>query len=544
MLRTRSLGIVLFLVTTPLSAQFLPPATYPTGPGPVSVVVGDFNGDGIPDLAVVNHGAEEVGVENGVSVLLGNGDGTFRPHVDYGADYGPNTVITADFNNDGKLDLAVANGQANTNQVFILIGNGDGTFGVRPGNGVGPASQWLVAGDFNSDGNLDLAVASYGALFVQGGVDILLGNGDGTFKSPVYYPAGSNPFGIMTADFNHDGILDLAVVDIDISSGVSILLGNGDGTFQSAMFYAVGGNPRVGFVADFNGDGNLDIAVGNSNDNCVSILFGNGTGYFAPPVNYPAGANIQLLAAGDFNGDGKLDLVTANSGSNNVGVLQGNGDGTFQAPVNFATGNSPMWVAVADLNGDKAPDLVVANSVDNTVSVLLNKGTDFSISASPVSPATVSPGGTATSTISLKLLNLFNNPVTLTYAVQPAQSAPECSLSPNPATFDARGNATVTMTINTAVTVVSRNNPQPFSFGWLPLVGLVLIGAGVGSNRRSRTKLAAHALGAVLLGGMMFQAACGSGGNRIVQPPKTYTITVTGVSGSTQHSATTTIMVQ
>jgi hypothetical protein len=310
------------------------------------------------------------------------------------------------------------------------------------------------------------------------------------------------------------------------------------------MFYPAGRNPRLGFVADFNEDGNLDIAVGNTNDNDVSILFGNGTGYFAPPVNYAAGTTIQLLAAGDFTGIGKLDLVTANSGSNNISVLPGKGDGTFQAPVNFATGNSPMWVAVADLNGDKAPDLVVANSADSTVSVLLNKGTDFAISASPASPTIVNGGQTATSTISLKLLNSFNNPVTLTYSVQPAQSAPECSLSPNPATFDAQGNAFVTMTIKTAVTGASRNNLQALSLGWFPLVGLALIGAGVGSNRRTRAKLASYALAIAVLSGLMFQVACGSGSKGIVQPPQTYTITVTGVSGSAQHSATTTIMVQ
>jgi len=532
--------ILLTFVTTPLLGQFQPQTTYPTGPTPYSIAVGDFNKDGFPDLAIVNNGAEEVGVANGVSVLLGNGDGTFRSHVDYGASYGPHSVITADFNNDGKLDLAVANGQYG--EVFILIGNGDGTFGGGPVIYIGSNPQWLVAGDFNGDGKVDLAVASYGADDTTGTVAILLGNGDGSFQLPVYYPAGINPFGVMAADLNHDGFLDLAVVDNNGSFGVSVLFGNGDGTFQPAMLFPTGRNPRVGAIADFNADGNPDIAVGNCIDNDVSVLLGNGFEYFAPPVEYSAGNYIQLLAAGDFNGDGKLDLVTANSSSNTVSVLLGNGDGTFQPAVDFATGNSPMWVAVADVNGDKAPDLIVANSADNTVSVLLNKGTDFSMSASPASPATVSRGQAASSTISLHLLNSFNNPVTLTYAVQPAAAAPECSLSPNPAVFDAQGNATVTMTITTAVTPVSRNTLHSFSFAWLPVMGLALVGVGCGCGKRE--KLMAGLLAGMVFGGVMFEIACASSsGSKVVTPPQTYTITVTGTSGSAQHSATTTITV-
>lgn len=547
MLRTGLLGILLFLAITPLQAQFLPQATYSTGPRPFSLGLGDFNGDGIADLVVVNNGADEVGVANSVSVLLGNGDGTFQSQENYWAGYGSNSVITADLNQDGKIDLAVANGQTYTNQVFILLGNGDGSFSWRGGNWAGPTPQWLTAGDFDGDGNLDLAVASYGGPYtspVQGGLYILLGNGDGTFEVPVYYSAGTNPFGVMAADFNHDGILDLAVLDNNEPFGVLIFLGNGDGTFHALMLFPAGHNSRVGVIADLNGDGNLDIAVGNCIDNNVSILLGDGTGYFAPPVNYAAGAYIQLLAGGDLNGDGKFDLVTANSGSNSVSVLLGNGDGTFQSPADFATGSSPMWVAVADFNGDNEPDLVVANSADNTVSVLLNKGTDFSISASATTPGIVTRGQNATATISLKLLTWFHNPVTLTYSVQPAESAPECSFVQNPVTFDDQGNATVTMTINAAMTAFSPDNRGALSFGWVPLVGLALIGAGFGSKRGARRKLTAFGLGVVLFGGIAFQAACGSGAEKIAQPPKTYTITVTGVSGSAQHAATTTIMVQ
>ena len=551
MSKTCFLCSLVLLLATPLWAQFQPQVAYPTGPGPFSIAVGDFNRDGIPDLAVVNHGADEVGVANSLSVLLGNGDGTFQAQSLYGVGWGPATVITADFNGDGKPDLAVANGESNVNEVFILLGNGDGSFG-----GGGPlvwpfhTPQWLAAGDFDGDGQVDLAVASYGTNGTfpsyPGTADVVLRNADGTYQRPTSYSAGTDPFGIMTADFNHDGFLDLAVTDNNPPFGVSIMLGNGDGTFQPAMFYATGRNPRIGAIADFNGDGNLDIAVANCIDNNVSILLGDGLGGFAAPVNYAAGTNIQLLAAGDFNGDGKTDLVTADSGSNTVSVLLGNGDGTFQSAIAYPVGNAPMWVAVADVNGDKAPDLVVANSGDNAVGVLLNKGIDFSISASAPTPATVTAGQSSTANISLTLLTWFNSPVTLTYSVQPTESAPECSLSPNPVTFDAQGNAAVTLTIKTATTAVSRNALGELSFAWLPLAGLALIGTAFGAKRGNGRKVTAYLMAGIVCCGLIFQSGCGTGGGgvtKISRPPQTFTITVTGAAGSIQHSATTTLTV-
>jgi hypothetical protein len=216
----------------------------------------------------------------------------------------------------------------------------------------------------------------------------LLGNGDGTFQPQLTYAVGFTPFGVMAADFNHDGNVDLAVTDNNGYFGVYILLGNGNGTFQSPMWFAAGTNPRVGVVADFNGDGNLDLAIGNCLDNDVSILFGDGHGNFSGPANYATGNYVQAVASGDFNQDGNLDLVTANSGSNSVSVLLGNGDGTFQTHVDYATGNNPRDVAVGDFNGDGAPDLVTANYSGNTISILLNifRATTTTLAAFP-SPA-------------------------------------------------------------------------------------------------------------------------------------------------------------
>ena len=358
------LGSVLLLLPLQLTAQFNTHVDYPTGQVPFGVAAGDFNGDAKLDLAVTNS------VDNTVSVLLGNGNGTFQPRVDYATGARPTSVVVADFNGDGKLDLAITNGSGNS--VSVLLGNGDGTFRPHADYATNTNPQFLVAADFNGDGHLDLATANYGPDYSPGTVSVFLGNGDGTFQPERSYPAGINPFGIMAGDFNRDGKIDLAVTNNNGAWGVWILLGNGDGSFQSTAFYGTGANPRQGVVADLNGDGNLDLVAANCIDNDISMLLGDGQGHFSSPVNYPAGEYIQAVSGGDFNLDGKLDLVTANAVSNSVSVLLGNGDGTFEANVDYATGNGPNSIAIGDFNGDGTPDIVTANYASNTVSVLLN----------------------------------------------------------------------------------------------------------------------------------------------------------------------------
>src|SRR5438270_739962 len=175
MLKTCSLVGFMLLFTVRVFAQFQPRVDYGVGPTPFSVAVGDFNGDGHPDLAVTNSGTTGT---NGVSILLGNGDGTFQTHVDYAADDRPTSLVAADFNRDGKLDLAIVNGSSST--LSILLGNGDGTFKAHvdyPTVAANP--QWLVAADFNNDGILDVATANYGPDYYGGSVSVFLGNGDG-----------------------------------------------------------------------------------------------------------------------------------------------------------------------------------------------------------------------------------------------------------------------------------------------------------------------------------------------------------------------------
>src|SRR6267143_1107003 len=275
----------------------------------------------------------------------------------------PTSVTAGDFNGDGKLDLAVTN--EGSNNVSVLLGNGDGTFqaAVSYPAGSGPVS--VTSGDFNGDGKADLVVANPGA--GSNSVSVLLGNGDGTFQAAVSYPAGSVPFSVTSGDFNGDGMLDLAVTN-EGSNNVSVLLGNGDGTFRAAADYSVGAQPFSVTAGDFNGDGKPDLAVANAGSNNVSVLLGNGDGTFQAAVSYGVGSSPVSLVSGDFNGDGKLDLAAANESGNNVSVLLGNGDGTFPSPASYGAGLQPWSVTSADFNGDGKPDLAVVNNGSYTVS--------------------------------------------------------------------------------------------------------------------------------------------------------------------------------
>lgn len=281
---------------------------------------------------------------------------------------GPWGVAVGDFNGDGKQDLAVPN--ESLNYVYIALGNGDGTFQSPVAYATGNAPQFVATGDFNSDGKLDVVVCNQS----DGTVSILLGKGDGTFEAHVDYPAGSSADVVATGDFNGDGKLDLVVTNFAAST-VSVLLGNGDGTFQSPVAFPTGRNPNWTAVGDFNGDGALDLAVTNSSDNTVSILLGNGDGSFHAHVDYPTGTGPACAVAGDFNGDGRLDLAVAdNFAPGQVYVFLGNGDGTLQQAVSYSAGDGAINLTAADLNGDGNLDLAVVNSSANSVSILLGGG--------------------------------------------------------------------------------------------------------------------------------------------------------------------------
>jgi hypothetical protein len=368
-LATAALGAV-----TP-GLSFLNSQSPVVGSNPQSIAVGDFNRDGIADLAVANNGS------NSVTILSGNGDGTFTQAKNSPVTVGgnPSSVTVGDFNGDGIADLAVANTYTGT--VTILMGGGDGTFtpALNSPVSVGNEPFSIAVSDLNRDGIPDLAVANWGSNTVT----ILLGNGDGTFTPAANSPvsAGIYPDSIAVGDFNRDSIPDLAVVN-DNASLMTILLGNGDGTFYAAPSspVTVGYNSTSVAMGDFNGDGKPDLAVSSFIDSAMTILLGNGDGTFTPATKSPfsAGYNPQSVAVGDFNRDGIADLAVANAGVNPVIILLGNGDGTFTPAANIpvSSANTHQSVAVGDFNADGISDFVVANNDgSNTANVQLSKTT-------------------------------------------------------------------------------------------------------------------------------------------------------------------------
>lgn len=346
------------------SLNFGPALNYGADSGSEDVVVGDFNRDDVPDLAVVN---EDL-TSNDVSILINQGDGTFQPPLNLGVGVNPVSLAVDDFNIDGRLDLAVANfSNPAATSLSILLGNGDGTFRAAVGYNAGENAHSVAVGDFDGDQKLDLAVANYD----RDSVSVLLGNGDGTFRAPFAYGVGRTAAYLAKGDFNGDLKLDLAVANLD-SSNVSVLLGRGDGTFQAALSYPTGARPYGIAAGDLDGDLQLDLVTANLSGNSVSVLRGNGDGSFRLPIDYAVGLNPGAVAVGRLDVDGTPDIVATNFNGHTVSTLLGNGDGTFQPAVAFPTDFFPSGVAARDLNGDGKID-VAASTFTGTVTVLLNQ---------------------------------------------------------------------------------------------------------------------------------------------------------------------------
>ncbi|HEV2177455.1 MAG TPA: FG-GAP-like repeat-containing protein [Terriglobia bacterium] len=372
-------NVCFFATTASESSVTLNRTDIGVGHDPAFMAVGDFNRDGKLDLAVTND------TDNTVSVLLGKGDGTFNAPTTVAVGVDPLGIVVADFNNDGKPDLAVVNDNCGAppcqpGSVSILLGNGDGTFQTHVDFTVGTGPVHLAAGDFNGDGNIDLAVTNE----IDDTVSILLGNGAGGFSTAVAYQCALGPISVGAGDFNQDGKLDLAVAGL-VDSRVSILLGNGDGTFQSPEYLATGPEPFGLVVADFDNDGILDIAVTDIGVNDVAVLIGLGNANFFPAAIYPVTGGPFGLIAGDFNGDGILDLATASHSAPGASILLGSGGGKFQAATTYTTGANPVSVAAGDFNGDGRLDLVAADESAAAVSVLLQPVLAPAVTLSPTS---------------------------------------------------------------------------------------------------------------------------------------------------------------
>ncbi len=394
----------LFSVTNSTnSPAFGPPGPIAVGNGPVDVIAADFNNDGKPDLAVVTECGSDPSCSpftssKSIDILLGNGNGTFSTRSRLTNLSFATSAAVGDFNHDGNMDLVVISEPNCMGCAYITtyLGRGDGTFkkGKLAIPGIDGNIRGITAGDFDGDGNLDLAVTGVSEIpFVL----ILSGNGDGTFanNSAIFYPAlGGYALAITTGDFSNDDILDLAV--IFGSSTYQVFLGDGTGGFSAAAAHASDrpipmtlywGAPQTVAMGDFNGDGILDLAYVDSTLGSLVVQLGNGNGTFAQQSGQSVPAENANISAIDINGDGILDLAVVYAGDR-LSVYLGNGDGTFQAGFSPAAGNAPSGgLGIGDFNGDGRIDLAVSNPFDNTVSILLQgptTSTTLTSSANPV----------------------------------------------------------------------------------------------------------------------------------------------------------------
>ncbi len=432
-------------VVRAVGINFLAPVTFAAGINPVMIRTADMNGDGKVDLLTVNLGKltgnDYVGGD--VSLLLGNGDGTFQAPISIAAGKVPRDLGSGDFNEDGKLDLVIADTPYTSgHQLLLRLGNGDGTFqppaviqtqtadsldvvdlnpdvddhddivtngSILFGRGDGtfaPAVKLPIGadmkldvarvGDLNGDSKPDIVVASSQSQVVS----VFLGNGDGALRPPHHYPIDGPADQIEITDLNHDRFLDVEVSNGE--GGGARLIGNGDGTFQAPELYAAGGAADTA-VADFTGDGVPDLVVANSSgyiDGGAVLLKGLGGGRFGPPVAIPGHAGSRV-ATGDWNGDNKQDLVFTLDGDGvaqkpHVVVALGNGDGTFTSSTQInLPGDQALFTffcTPAFVNADKAPDLLVANPATGEVAVLLGDGKG-GLSAQPSVPIGLTPNG-------------------------------------------------------------------------------------------------------------------------------------------------------
>ncbi len=370
---TRSFLLLAWLLAAgcPAGEPFVPPdpfylyATYAVGKNPTSVTTADFNQDGVTDLIVTNIGNDSL------SILFGNGDGSFKESRRLAVSVEPRALALNDYNGDGRTDIAVA--CAGSDQVALFFGLAGGQFGEGQRYPVQRTPVSIATGDVNGDNKPDLAVALRNDKII-----VLLGQGDGTFASGSRYEYGDTPTSIALADLTQDGKLDLIVTNGGpMSNAVTIWTGNGDGSFRDPADYRTGKRPLgVGF-ADFNNDRKTDLLIINGERDTFTVFLGNGNGTFQEGKESGADAGPVGGATGDFDGDRATDVAIVNIQSSDLSILFGRGDGTFKyPPKNYRVSAGPFAVTSLPLrlNEPEQPGLAVVNNGAGNVSIFLHRG--------------------------------------------------------------------------------------------------------------------------------------------------------------------------
>jgi VCBS repeat protein len=519
----------------------IPPGGYP--------VAADFNGDGKPDLATLGSSRIDILINNGPTPTAVTHSYSFPAGV-----FPQSFMAAADVNGDGKTDLLlVAEDVSGTGTVWdleVFPGNGDGTFGTPIVTPLGSIRVDVFAvGDFNGDHKPDVAMIDISGINPNN-VYVLLGNGDGTFGAPTSYFAGNQLNALALADFNGDGKLDIAVAS---NSGLAVLLGEGNGIFQNATF--ISSTSLFALTAgDVNGDGKADLVT--AQNGVIQVFLGNGDGTFRPMSPFGVGGLGFVMVLADMNRDGKLDIVEGVGGIfDDLFVYPGDGDGTFgSAIVSRRAGGTAV---VADFNQDGKLDV----AVDTTVGLVLLVSTAgspqsaFTMSAMQPSPSSVPPGGSASSTIAIAAANGFNASVTLscssiTLNGSPATKAPPlCSFNP-PTLANASGTSQLTITTTgNAGLLFPVKHPFRVDYAiWLQTSGWALLGVGFLSSVSRRKKILCLVGVSVVLVGLIFLEACGGGrgggSSGSGTPAGTYTITVQASGAAISQSTPITLTVQ
>ena len=342
------------------------PSTFSTPDSARDMIIGDFDGNGTVDIATLNEGSNGAEITATISILLGNGDGTFASENRFDVGRNPDSLAAADVNFDGNLDLLVNGDTVGGGSVLVLLpGFGDGTFAAQrrfaagfdpndPGTFSLPAAVTLV--DANNDSNLDIVTAN-----ASGDISLLLGDGDGGFADQVKFATGANAIALVAGMFNADANVDVITAS-SADSTLSVLIGDGQGSFADAVSIPLSAIPTSIRTAKLDSNDTMDLVVGLHGDQ-IAVFLGNGDGTFGDEMLLEAGASFASsqshVSVADVDNDGVLDIISANAFlSGSITLLIGNGDGTFAAPISLANAEKARRAIGADLNQDGLTDIV------------------------------------------------------------------------------------------------------------------------------------------------------------------------------------------